>query len=76
MLEQKPIRTFNVCDEEGTKHEVQVFQEVLKLNSGEDTLGNFKLEVMVINKDCILIENGTNVFMANAENNFKEFRPC
>jgi len=75
MLESKPIKTFNVCDDEGTTHEVQVFEGVVNITL-DGTIRSSKLEFMLLDNKHLLIENGTDVFMASIEKEFKQFRTC
>ena len=57
-MEQKPIRTFNVCDEDGNIYEAKVFNKIVTPHTGglpEPT--PYNIEVMYINDDIIIEEN-------------------
>ena len=75
MFDAEPIRVFNVCDEDGNTYEVKVFEGVVNINLNGTTHSS-KLEFMLLDHEHLLIENGTDIFMAGIEKEFKQFRSC
>lgn len=57
MTKQKPIRTFNVCDQDKNTYEVKVFANIIApLGIGDPEPEPYPLEIMYIDDDIIVEE--------------------
>jgi len=76
MPDQKPIRTFTVCDEINNKYEVKVFNAIVNLKTDPPEPKPFRGEIMYIQNDIVVIEESPGLFRAKIDGDFKDFHPC
>jgi len=73
---QKPIRTFNVRDEDNKVYEVKVFKIPMGANLDNTIQKDFEGEIMYTQENIIVQENSPKTFLVEIDGITKELFLC